>query len=91
MPDNGYIQGQEERHSNDGKEKVYRLFKELKIIEHLANLCELDNTDEVNARFIIDSYKKYKDIKDELKEIINKIRDSWKKERDSKEELGYLG
>jgi len=73
------------------KEKVIKLYKELMIIKRKAEISAIENKEEVTAKFVEESFKKWLEIKPKLLKIVKLLLVSWKKEVNVKEDLFYLG
>lgn len=73
------------------KEQLYLLFKKLMNIIRNSNLASINNTDELNAVFIKNSYGKWSLLKDEIEKLIRNLSEVWKKETDIKNDSSYFG
>jgi len=82
----------EAKYVNDNtKETAYTLFKELMLIIRNSNLVSINNGEEENAKFIIDSYNSYVKLKPSIKTHVAKLKTAWEKDTDIKNDLSYFG
>ncbi len=92
QPDSTLSSMYEAHYINDKKkEQLYLLFKKLMNIIRKSNLASINNTDELNAVFIKNSYGKWSLLKDEVEKLIRNLSEAWKKETDIKNDSSYFG
>ncbi|MBI4149800.1 hypothetical protein HY488_00190 [Candidatus Woesearchaeota archaeon] len=73
------------------KTQAFSLYRKLMALRREASLLSLDSEEKKEAAYINASFVEWQGMKQQLQDIVIKIRDSWKKEISVKEELGYLG
>jgi len=73
------------------KENLYKIFRDLMVIDRLSIETSIDETDKKTADFIQDAWNEWKNLKKELLPIIQKLKKSWMEEKDIKEILRYVG
>ena len=92
QPDSILTSMYETHYVNDQQKKqLYVLFKKLMQIIRKSNLASINNTDELNAVFIKDSYGKWSSLKPDIEKHIRKLSEVWKKETDIKNDYSYFG
>jgi hypothetical protein len=78
--------------SEEEKNRIFKLFRRLMVLDKEMSISSLDENDEANAKFIRNFFEAYPDIKKELEKILNKEKESWQKEEIVKiDRVGYLG
>lgn len=82
-----------ECHVFSDKEKgvIFSFYRKLMIHRREASLVYLYSEEEKEAAFINVIFTEWRSIHQQLRGIVEKMRDSWKKPTSIKEELGYLG
>ena len=73
------------------KKKMYDLYSKLMMMNRSSIEVMLEGGEEREAEFIVSVFSKWKGIKEELMDFVNKIKLSWETEVDIKEDIGYLG
>ena len=92
QPDTNLSSMYEAHHINDQqKNQLYFLFKKLMNILRKSNLVSINNTDELNAEFIKNSYNEWSSLKTEVEKHIKRLSEAWKKETDIKNDYSYFG
>jgi hypothetical protein len=76
---------------DDEKGRIYEMFKKLISFKRLSHEADLILDDKKDAEFIIDAFKRWKELKAELVIIIQATIECWKKETSEEERLEYLG
>jgi len=90
QPDNNLSDLHEAHHLEDKyKENAFKLFKKLKHIMRYSDLVSIDNTEQQNASFIIESYNYWLKSRDEIKEYLTKLKFVWLNESSTKNDLDF--
>ena len=66
--------------SEDEKKQLYDLYGKLMGVIRTSNMLEVDSSDELEARFINDSFNAWPIMKKDLAVIMKKLRDCWSAE-----------
>lgn len=66
--------------TEDEKKKLYDLYGKLMGVIRTSNMLEVDSSDELEARFIVESYNTWPLMKKDLVVIMKKLRDCWSEE-----------
>jgi hypothetical protein len=66
--------------SEDEKKQLYDLYGKLMGVIRTSNMLEVDSSDELEARFINDSFNAWPIMKKDLVVIMKKLRDCWSEE-----------
>ena len=92
QPDSNLSSMYEAHYINDQqRNQLYMLFKKLMHILRKSNLVSINNTNELNAEFIKNSYNEWSSFKDEVEKHIKRLSEAWKKETDIKNDYSYFG
>ena len=73
------------------KEELNILYRDMIIIDRNFLICELENKESNYITFIVDSIKKWNQMRPKIKGILVKAVSSWKDELTVQDKLGYLG
>lgn len=74
------------------QENFIKLLKEMMYLERLSVNLDIDSTEQEDADFIKEAFKKWKEIKPKVKEITSKLKEGWKKETEKKSNNhNYMG
>lgn len=77
--------------SEKDKEGIFKLYKELMILQKKALIIGTLESEKEDAEFIKHSFNKLSSMNSELKKIFEKLKTAWEKETDIKEDLEYFG
>lgn len=77
--------------SDKDKESIFKLYKELMVLQKRGLVVSTLENEKEDASFIIDVFNKWNLIKPELNEIFEKLKNAWEKDTDIKEDLSYFG
>lgn len=73
------------------KPTLFLLYRKLMIQRREASLLSLESEERKEAAFVSATFAEWQAVKQQLQDIVARMRDSWRKETSVKEELGYLG
>lgn len=73
------------------KLKMFKIYKELMVLNRTGTSLHIENNEKEDAEFIKEIARKWKDIKKDMSNITNKLKNSWKKEIEGSSKLEYLG
>ena len=92
QPDTNVMNMYESRvFSDDEKIEVFRLYKRFIHLDRFALQTKIEDGEAKMAEFINTAYKEWMSMKQQILDIINRLKDEWTKEDDTKTDLGYLG
>ena len=77
--------------NDEEKGDIFKLYKRLMVLNRWSAKVNITHIDEEEAEFINESYKELKELKSQLVNIMEKLKESWKKDTDIQEDLGYMG
>lgn len=72
------------------KSDIFKLYKKLMKLTRYSIEAALDG-EELEAKFINDVFKEWKNIKEELRKVVSKMKSSWDNNETKEEDLRYLG
>ena len=73
------------------KEKIFKLFKQLMVLNRYSIETSINENDKKTAKFINKIWKEWDDIKNQFSDIIARLKEDWLKEEKTKEKVRYLG
>ncbi|MEM3374221.1 MAG: hypothetical protein QXE31_03285 [Candidatus Woesearchaeota archaeon] len=73
------------------KNSAYSIYKKLIKILRKSSLVSLNNSEQENAKFIIESYNEWNNLKSEIEKHLKRRLTLWEKETDIREDLSYFG
>lgn len=77
--------------SDSDKREIFSTYKRLKFFEKMSFETSIDENDEKTAKFINSVFSEWSNLKQDVLEVILKLKDSWLQDTDIEEELGYMG
>ena len=77
--------------SEEEKHRIYSLYKKLMRLDREAIETDLMQDEKREAGYISGTFNAWLELKNELLEYANKMKESWDKETSIEEDLGYLG
>ncbi|MGB9749184.1 MAG: hypothetical protein ACP5H9_01115 [Candidatus Woesearchaeota archaeon] len=77
--------------SKKEKNEMFKIFKNLMYIKRSGFKLSIETNEEKDAEFIKMSFERYLSIKDQMIELIDKIKDSWVKDENEEKKYEYFG
>lgn len=77
--------------SESGKDKIFKLYKKVMYILRRSEELEIAGQEEEEASYIKDVCSEWKSMKEELLDIMIKLKESWREEPDRSERMEYFG
>ena len=77
--------------TDEEKKELYNLFKRLVYFDRLSIETSINEDDKKTSDFINEFWKEWPSIKEQLSEVMSKLKQGWTKEIKLKEERNYLG
>lgn len=77
--------------TEEEKQDVIKLYKKLMYYYRWASVLNVDDTEELNAKYIKDANEKLKEMKPKLLKIFEKLKESWTKDLTKTVDAAYFG
>jgi len=77
--------------NNEDKDNMIKILKELMWLGRQSFCLDTEQSEKEDAKFIVDSFEKWNDIKKTLNSYTKSLRDGWKKEIKKEKSGSYIG
>jgi ferric iron reductase protein FhuF len=77
--------------NKEEKNKMFKIFKSLMYIKRSYFRLTIESDEEKDAEFIRMSFERYSSVKEQIIELVDKIKDSWIKDENEEKKYEYFG